>query len=406
MANNSKTGRYLNLVTVGLDEHSLAQIRLFANSMPIAHLQAEFPQYAGDDNELTFSEQPDVCVIDFDQDPDSASRLVRRILELLPGTAVLATSWGADPNSIVRAMQCGCSDYLLKPLDQRMVLKALSRLTRDGENAHRVNGQVLCFIGAKGGCGTTMLAVHLSEFLVKLHGRRTLLVDHHPGLGDVSLYLGLDKHRYHFRDLLENTHRLDAQLVQGFVVRHSSGLDVLSAPTNFELGHDVSPEAIEHVFEFLRAQYQFVLVDCPPGLGPENMMVAKASDQVYLVATPELPALQRAAKYFDELRSRRYDGDRIRAVINRDSANKGRSAIDRAEKLLAAKIDWRIPNQYHEVMRTLNIGVPLRPSADVTRSLSRWAAALAEERPGTPRRPANAKRGQGDVLSLRTAECG
>jgi pilus assembly protein CpaE len=233
-----------------------------------------------------------------------------------------------------------------------------------------------------------------------------LLIDHHPGLSDTSLYLSLDKHRYHFRDLLENTHRLDAQLVQGFVVRHASGLDVLPAPGNLEAQDHVFLDEIGHAFEFLRTRYEFVLVDCPPGLAPGNISVAKESDQVYLVATPELPALQHAARCLEQLRSCRYDLDRIRMVINRDSTNKGRLATDRAGELLARKIDWRIPNQYHEVMRALNIGAPLRSTADVTRSLSRWAAALAEERSGTPRRAANAKRGEGDVLSLRTAECG
>jgi DNA-binding NtrC family response regulator len=171
MASNLKTDKCLGVVTMGLDEHSLGQIRLFVNSMPIAKLQTEVPQYVSDDNELRFSEQPDVCVIDFDPDPHGATRAVQRIRELFPNTVILATSWASDPNSIVRAMHCGCSDYLVKPLDQRIVLKTLSRLTPEGDRTRGASGQVLSFIGARGGCGTTLLTVHLAEFLAKFHAR-------------------------------------------------------------------------------------------------------------------------------------------------------------------------------------------------------------------------------------------
>jgi len=402
MDGDFRDGKYLSLATLGLDVPSLAQIRLFVNSFPVARLGAEFPQYPDDDRELRFSEPPDACVIDFDRDPEGAIRVVQRIHELFPSAALLATSWGADPNSIVRAMQCGCRDYLLKPLDQHILLQALSRLAREQGNTRPKRGQILSFIGVKGGCGTTLLAVHLAEFLVKLHGRATLLVDHHPRDGDLALYLDLGKHPYHFRDLLENTHRLDAHLVEGFVVRHSSGLDVLTAPGNFGPDHHFYPEAVEHALEFLRTRYEFVLVDCPPGLNLENMLVAKASDHLYLVATPELPALRRAAKCLQELR-RHFGDDRPRVVINRDSTNHGPLATDQAAKLLATKIDWRIPNQYYEVMRTLNLGAPLRSSAEITRSLARWAAILSQDRPGTARKAKNAGRGQDDVLNLPAA---
>lgn len=400
---NSRSGQHLNLAIISLDEHSRAQIRALASSTPSVRLRAEFPQYVSEDRELRFSEPPDICLIDFDRDPDEATRVVQRIQRLFPGATVLAVSWEIDPHSIVRAMRCGCSDYFLKPLDPQIVLKALYRLTQESDKGHHARSQVLSFIGAKGGCGTTLLAVYLSEFLVKLHRRSALLIDHHPRCGDLALYLALDKHRYHFGDLLENTHRLDPELVQRLVVRHSSGLDVLSAPDNREVDHPVFPEAVKQAFEFLRTRYEFVLVDCPPGLGPENMPVIKESDRVYLVATPELPALRRAARCLDELCRRGYDGDRIRVVINRDSTTRGRPEADRAEELLGARIDWRIPNQYQAVMRTLNLGAPFRSSAEVARSLSRWAAALTEERPARPRRAVDT--GRDNALSLRTAEC-
>jgi pilus assembly protein CpaE len=46
----------------------------------------------------------------------------------------------------------------------------------------------------------------------------------------VALYLGLKDTQYHFDELLRNADRLDSELLNGFVVRHRSGLDVIASP--------------------------------------------------------------------------------------------------------------------------------------------------------------------------------
>ena len=57
-----------------------------------------------------------------------------------------------------------------------------------------------------------------------------LIVDLHHDFGDAALYLGLTKYRYHSYELVENTDRLDAELLQSFVLHHSSGRRSDSAP--------------------------------------------------------------------------------------------------------------------------------------------------------------------------------
>ena len=78
-------------------------------------------------------------------------------------------------------------------------------------------------MGAKGGSGPTSLAVHLAVSLVQRHHQRVLLVDQHPALGEVALCLGLGRHQYSFFELVHNMDRLDAELLQGFLLKHPSG---------------------------------------------------------------------------------------------------------------------------------------------------------------------------------------
>jgi pilus assembly protein CpaE len=204
-----------------------------------------------------------------------------------------------------------------------------------------------------------------------------LLIDLHPDLGDASVFLALPKHQYHFYDLADNTHRLDAELLQGFVVRHRSTLDVLPAPDGVDAPRHVPADALQRVLDFLRLQYGFVVVDCHPTLDDQTMVVVDQAEQVYLIATPELPALRSVARHLEYLGRFDYPPDKIRVVINRYS--KGAAITDaQIEKAIHKNIYWKIPNQYFEVMKSINTGDPLSVAArsDLMRSLSDWAEIL------------------------------
>ena len=379
VSGRSKAGQSLSLVAIGMDDYSLREIRNFTIATPIARIQAELRDYPVTQDKLMFSGQPDVCFVDFDRSPEAASSAVQVIHEALPQITILAVSQESEPHLILRAMRCGCKDYLLKPLDQRTLLQALGRVTRpQGDRPRPIAGQILSFVGVKGGCGVTTLAVNLAVALAKQHHSKTLLIDHHPAFGDASLYLSLQGNRYHFRDLLENTHRLDAPLVEGLVVRHPSGLDVLPSPEKFGADEEIYPEAVANAFKFLRSRYEFVLVDCRPGLGPANLAVIKHSDRLILVATREAPALQHATRYLDELGAARHPLDRVHVVINRDTNYKGRSVPEEPASLIGRSIDWKVPNDYSEVIKSINMGVPLSSAKEVTRSLSGWATLWAK----------------------------
>ncbi len=118
-------------------------------------------------------------------------------------------------------------------------------------------------LGARGGAGTTTLAVHLGCFLVRQYGKKTLILDEHRRLGHVSLYLGEDEANYHFYELVRNIARLDESLLEGFVIHHSSCLDILPSPDVFDDSANVSLDDIQRAIRFLGQNYEFVVIDCP-----------------------------------------------------------------------------------------------------------------------------------------------
>jgi pilus assembly protein CpaE len=399
------SSRPLSLVAICLDRDSLGQLRNLIDLMPMAQLRSEFSHYFTESDDSMLVERAAIYVMDFDQDREKAIRTTERIHETFGQVPVFAVSQDPRPHQIISAMQCGCSEYLVKPLDHDKLMEAVARVgRRQRESQEHQTGQVLSFLGVKGGSGVTILATHLAVLLAKRHARKTLLVDNHRQLGDTSFYLALEKPKYHFHDLIDSADRLDADLLQGFLVRHRSGLDVLPSPDGFEASSQGSADVIERTLGFLRSLYEFILVDCPPGLDDRNLAVIKHSDRVYLVATPEIPSLSRVPHYLDCLDTCRYPADKVRLVVNRYS-KKG-IAEDQIEKATRIGVYWKVPNHYAAVVEAINTGAPasLSTNLEYVRNMTEWAKALADKRADAASKTTLTKTKAGiPPLSLRAA---
>ena len=123
--------------------------------------------------------------------------------------------------------------------------------------------------------------------------RETLIVDLHPHLGHVAMLLGMDSHSYNFHELLRNIARLDLTLLNSYVVHHSSGVDVLLSPDSLNETDAVSGDALQQAIRFLADVYNYVLIDCPCGLDELNLTAIGCCNELFLVATPEVPGLAR-----------------------------------------------------------------------------------------------------------------
>jgi pilus assembly protein CpaE len=396
----SSEGRPLSLVSIGLDSESYDLLRQFVESVPGLHLRAQLDDYTleGQDSILQQlgDSAPDICVIDFDQDRRGATAAAERIHAGLAGTAIFAVSSNVQPELIIQAMHCGCSEYIIKPVDRDDLLNAVARVGgQRRERREQYNAQIMAFTGAKGGSGVTTLATHLGALLAKPCSRKTLLVDLHPDGGDAALYLGQTKHHYHFFELLDNAHRLDGEFLQSFLVHHSSGLDLLSAPEASDPVKHVSLDRLGQTFDFLRLRYEFILVDLPPGCGETNLEMIRCSDPVYLVTVAEVPAIRNAARYLDYLSRVQHVEERIRVVLNRHLK---RSPItdEQIEKAIRTSIFWKVPNQYSQVVATINKGDPIAGlnKSEVSQSLLRWAGVIS----GKP--DAAAAKKKGGILGL------
>ena len=371
------------VITVRLDRPSYGALSHFMATVPGAILVGDLDHYVGAEREIDRAltrGHTRVCIVDYDQNTEEAIWITERLRSEHPDVCVFAASASSEPERIIAAMRSGCAEYLLKPVQHERLLEGLARVeAKQKERARsKVRGKIITLLGAKGGTGVTSLALHLALELAADRQRKCILVDQHPALGDVSLYLGTGRHQYSFYELASNTDRLDQELLEGFLLHHDSGLHILDSPEAVDAMHGAPPSAVEYTLAFLAEAYQFVIVDCPPGLTDGTLASIAQSDKVAIIMTAELPSVRNAVRYMEHLSKLGYSSSTIQLVLNRHS-KKGPLSDERVEKALGRGILFRIPNSYNEVIRAINAGAPISSAtkSDFAAAIHNWAHDVA-----------------------------
>ena len=152
-------------------------------------------------------------------------------------------------------MRAGANEFFTWPPAEEAfdeALRADSRAARRGAVGAKPQATTLVFFGAKGGAGTTTLAVNCAVELARLSKRPTRHRRPQAGLGEVSLFLGV-RSRYTLLDALDNLHRLDGEFLRELVVKHKSGLEILAGSDHFDRPGAADSAALEEVFRLLGA---------------------------------------------------------------------------------------------------------------------------------------------------------
>ncbi len=382
--NTNQTG--MCVITVCADPASADQVRQ-ATLREYCNFAGELQDYSPREGELQpllklQNAEASVCVIDFDKDHERAVQAANTLQQMLHGkTTLIALSERNEPALILEAMRAGCSEYLTKPLSIEALCESLSRIRgrlKSGDSGHKAAGKTLAFLGCRGGAGTTTLAVHLAMFLCRVFGRKVLLVDQHRQLGHVGLYLGVDGAVYDFYELVRNVGRLDQTLLASFVTHHPGGIDILPSPNMLDGVPNVSLDAVERSLHFLAEVYEYVVIDSPRGIGDLNLVTIDCCDELYLVATPDVPALRDLSRYIDRLLQCSVSPAKIRVVINRFSSQ-GAVSLEQIENAIRQPISITMPNHSAALIRAMNTGSPIAPDqkSEFALQMKKWASSLA-----------------------------
>lgn len=351
----------------------------------------------------------DVVCVELDEiNPERTLASMKGLLEKNPAIEVLLAAAKTDSQVMLEAFRIGIKEFLPQPINRKEFDAAVSRLkerlkSKEGRSSVK-GGKIIAFLGAKGGIGTSTLAVNLAMSLRQLNQEKHVaLVDLNLEESDLPLFLDLQPGKG-FRDLARDISRLDATFVQSLISKHESDLHLLQSGltgTEGTVAESIPGGAALHTLDVMRSMYDHVFVDCGHTLSPETRETLDFASLVVLTTTLSLPSIRRTRQFLQMMRGAGFNPEKVTIVVNRYQSSDA-ELLQHAEGLFEQKVGWLVPNDYPMASSSLNKGVPLTvhaPRAALTQWYVTHAAILAGEKRVKPVGAEVSPEGKSSLLS-------
>jgi pilus assembly protein CpaE len=319
---------------------------------------------------------PDVIVLDVREDaaiPASLTSFRRQH----PDIGIVIVAAALDSALLLEAMRAGVNEVVAEPLTEEAVTEAVGRVTASLVPTEQ--GKVYGFIGAKGGVGTTTVAVNMAIMLGAMSKPgRTLLIDFHHSGGDAAVFTGTEP-RFSLLNALENTHRLDQNLLRNLVTEVAPNTDLLASPER-SLGGSLQADRIQRLIAFAAATYRSTVIDLPKSDGAV-LDALEHLNNIFVVANQELATVRSASRLSSILRQR-YGREKVTVVLSR-SDRQADIGFDDVEKAVGCRVEHTFPSDYRAALQALNRGRPiaLENHSELSASFRKFAQKLTGVKP-------------------------
>lgn len=298
--------------------------------------------------------RPRLVLLDIDL-PDVDGYEVCRTLRAVPSTAktpILIYSNRTEVADKVAGFKAGADDYIIKPVAPAELVARVKAALRTEE---KTLAHIVTLWGAKGGVGTSALAVNLAVALRSKSARRVTVVDSSTLGGTLAVMLNLAP-THTVGDLLPRLNQLDAELLGSVLTAHSSDIRVLASYPWAQDVSQVKPEQWQRIVGWLQEACDFLVLDTAPSMDATTVAILQMSE-VVLVLTPEMTALRNAHLFLQTAASWMRDSKPI-VVLNRYPTKGGLQLRD-VEAALQTSVDVAIPNDEPLMTYSINRGIPV-----------------------------------------------
>jgi len=263
-----------------------------------------------------FREAPTPNIILLESNSDRAA-LLSHLDELSEfcdaGTKVVVAGRMNDIGLYRELMARGVSEYLIEPFGTLDFVKAISDLYATPGGA--ALGRVIAFYGAKGGVGTSTIAHNVAWSIARQFDVATIVADMDLGFGTAGLDFNQDPPQG-IADAIYAPDRLDSNMVDRLLSKCTEKLSLLAAPATLDKTYDFEDATFDNLMDVLRASVPVVVLDIPHIWSAWSRRMLVASDEVVLVAAPDLANFRNAKNVYDVLRGARPNDARPRLAMN------------------------------------------------------------------------------------------
>jgi pilus assembly protein CpaE len=375
----------VRVVLAAPDESENDRFRALLGELPGYALAYVAPSSSGVLARLA-AEDPEVLVISEDIGPMPFLDLVRQVARSHPFTAVVLLAGRSDPETMRQAMEAGVrgllpAQFTLADVESRLEgagawAATVRRHVAGDTSLHAGTGRILAFCGAKGGVGTSTLALHVALDAATT-GVRTCLVDLDLQTGDIAGLLDVKASR-DIVDLVDVASDITGRALEDVLYRHPSGIRVLLAPVEGERGEEVTANVARAVLGALTRHFELIVVDCGTVLGAGGATAVSLADTTVTVLTPDTTAVlgaRRLHRLWERLGLRAED-DHGTVLVNRVSRGNEVQPDLVQGMLRLPRPPLEVPAAFRALEAAVNTGDPARL---VDRQLRRALAAVGDE---------------------------
>ena len=310
------------------------------------------------------TERPDLVILDI-MLPDLSGIEVCQQLRSKTGTIdlpIIMLSARTQVADKIRGLEAGADEYVTKPVDSDEMVARVAALLDRTRRLRQVQpvqrGKVLGFVGAKGGVGTTTVALNVASVLARQE-KIVIAVELRSDYGTFSLQLRKSPDQ-NLGSLLElDPEQITERELSKRLFNSPFGVRVLFGPQKADEFKQIEPDRAEAVIEGLTGMADYTVIDLPCYGSSASQAAIRRCDFVALVVAPELVCVISGKVALGLLESSGVSGGLVGAVVvNRTIAARAMK-LREIRSRLGCEIVGVVPPAVEACIAAQERGVPL-----------------------------------------------
>lgn len=320
-------------------------------------------------------------IVDMQSCDMAEMEILQKLMQQIDNTApVLVMIDNFDAGAVRLLMQMKISDFLLKNDDTvNITASVMSAIHTLGNTSANAEAEIITFMPAAGGVGTTTLALQ-SGFLLNeaagASGKTTCVVDLNLQHGQCAEYLDIEP-RFDAYAIDTAPERLDRQLLEVMLSRHDTGLALIAAPSNPTDMQSFKPEVVVQLLDLVASNFDNVIIDMPRFWLPWTDAVIQGTSRLYVISDMTLPCVRQTQRLVTAIVERQGVDQNPLVVINRFEHNSNFSGglkNSDFEKAFGDHYVGGISNNYRLVREAVERALPIdavKPDSNVINDLKK-----------------------------------
>lgn len=298
-----------------------------------------------------------IFIVDISENSEIVSAQIEKAENAHSNCKFIITSYKLNTDVMVKFLRNSQKEFFEKPIIKSDFISKFSEIASKMTSGQDFSGsgKVITVFSNKGGLGKTTIAVNLAMELAKSdETQKTVIVDINNYLGDVTAFLDMTP-TYDIQFVVDKLHSSPTLTDIISTYKGADNLYVLADSPYRENSEDISANALISLFNALRKEFRYIVVDCSSAITNKTKMLFDITDKILLVTVANLPTINNCKKCLDFFAKNKTD-NKLLMILNRYSQADECSITD-IEDYLSCNFSATVPNDWQTVSGAINKGL-------------------------------------------------